>query len=294
MFITRGFHFRICSFPLFCLGIAPELFLPVMPRQLKIHYQFEVNNRTYEGDYDQESFMQNSLVALRNKYPFLPKDLLQSRAKKIWETEVKKLKKPPKPVFISKKTRSAKIKSIRRLKRASLDLSPDERVDFVHTGPDLFAEPSCSKIDSNSSTIDLISPTNNLSLLVKKPPLQETISSEMLFGDSMIDESNEEFHFNPRKSVEIFESTRKSIDSKTPTKCYISDFIPLNFGNDCELVKDVSEKSQIPLTTTIERVPSPSILSSSTILIDSSPSISSNVLYSECPIKLNFANSDED
>lgn len=190
---------------------------------LKVPYVFKLYNRTYEGDFTYELFIQNCLIVLRNRYPFLPKELLNSRARGIWNNEVKKLKQQLKaPVFHPKSTKKAKVSvNASSVKRSVLDLSSDDTNDGGH-------QPEESSINLSSSSSSLFDPSDSVELPIWKSPVID--SCERGIFDSNISSSN-------------FASQNIKFSS---TKCSVSEaMVDLEFGSD------VFERK---LTTTIEPV----------------------------------------
>ncbi|UXI18243.1 trafficking protein particle complex [Sarcoptes scabiei] len=242
-------------------------------RETKLYFEFHVNNREYRGYYDQNEFIHCCMIYLRNQYSFLPKELLITRAKAIWN---KKLAAERKSDYKPATKLSINLKKSTKVKRNVLRFEDGDDNDGklrenINVDP---INPSSSLIESAGSKPDI--DDDRIDREFSAPPEFEMDSSK-----TRIEQSNSEIFevssivgskssTNPlsfETSISMPLSLSVSIDepwlirtdrekisiSKTSVHLPISDE-PICDENQI-IIDFPTMATKSPLTTTIEMIP---------------------------------------
>lgn len=208
-------------------GIIKSAF--AMSNERKLFFKFELHKRIYEGNYNYNDFMHYCYIVLHNQYPFLPKELILSRAKFIWN---KKLKETNISSFSSKESNlpSAKITKKDKVKLNNLSINIDSAESPIYTFDSPTSISTIHPADDNSS--------------------KSTIWSIKSFNENLNTPSLASFSETNPFVISDVNHTKDSFQAKN-IKCSISELmVPLY--NNYDNMNNFFKKEQKKLTTTIE------------------------------------------
>ncbi|KAH7640608.1 uncharacterized protein LOC124495357 [Dermatophagoides farinae] len=194
-------------------------------KKSKLPFQFEFLGKTYKDHYNYEDFLYNATIFLRNKYPFLPLELLTARAKDEWN---KKKIRNNKRNIVSKDKRSRTGNGHGKKKPLAFEAETNRKIRSKPKRNKLFA---VNNFETTKQS------------MISEEESHEESHEKSTFEDPEIININDESSslmedFLNRESSEI-------VSEQSMTKCSISDaYLPIHFDGDDEN----------RLTTTIEEV----------------------------------------